>query len=211
MARRATAGVLLAVLVVTSGCTGILSDPVTVSASKATVGDAALEETGYEHNRTEQMKINRTVEAAGQSKNVEVTNWISEYHERIGLLGVEKRVAVFVLFASPKVEVLGKSFNPLAEYSNRQLAEQFTAQLQSVEDVRKVDSRNRSMLGTSTEVTKFESSVQTATGFEFDAYLHVTKVEHEGDFVVALAVYPKKLPGQEEKVGRLLEGLQHGE
>ena len=135
MNRNLLAGVLVAALVVTSGCTGVLSGPVTFSASEATVSDAALEETGYQHNRTDKMEVSRTFTAAGQSKEVEVTNWISEYHQEAGLPGVgEKKVAVFATFASPKVEVLGKSFNPLSKYDNRQLAERFTTQLDSVND-----------------------------------------------------------------------------
>jgi hypothetical protein len=212
MTRRVAAGILLALLVVTSGCTGVLSGPVTFSASQATVSDAALEETGYEHNSTKAMNVSRTFSAAGQSKEVEVTNWISEYHQKAGLPGVgEQKVAVFATFTSPQVEVLGQSFNPLAKYSNRQLAQQFTSQLKSVNDVQKAGSQNRTMLGKTTSVSKFEASVTTAAGIQFDANVHVTKVEHEGDHVVAIAVYPKKLPGQEEKVYRLLRGVEHGE
>jgi hypothetical protein len=212
MARSGVAGVLLAVLVVTSGCTGVLSDPVSFSASKATVSDAALDATGYEHRRTDRMGVNRTFSAAGQEKKVEVTNWISEYDRQVGLPGVgEKRAAMFVTFASPKVEVLGKSFNPLAEYDDRRVAERFVDQLARVGNLREVETRNRTMLGTATEVTKFETNVRTAGGVEFDAYLHLTTVEHEGDVVVAVAVYPRLLSGQDEKVGRLLEGIQHGE
>ncbi|UPV73840.1 DUF6517 family protein [Halorussus limi] len=212
MTRRAVAGVSLAVLLVLGGCTGFLSGPVTFSATEATVSDAALEDTGYQHNSTEKMEVSRTFSAAGQSKEVGVTNWISEYHQRVGLPGVgQQKVAVFATFTSPKVEILGKSFNPLEKYDDRQLAQQFTSQLDSVSGVRQVSSQNRTMLGKTTEVSKFEASVTTATGIEFDAYLHVTKVEHQGDFVVAVGVYPQKLPGQEQKVYRLIRGVQHGE
>lgn len=212
MARREAAGVFVALLVLLGGCTGALSGPVTFSASEATVDDAALEETGYEHNRTEELTVTRTFSAAGQSKEVEVTNYVSEYHKTVGIQGVaEKRAAVFATFASPQVEVLGQSFNPLAKYDNRQLAERFTDQLDSVDDLRKVDSQNRTMLGEHTEVTKFEATVTTSFGFEFDAYVHVTKVEHGGDHVVALAVYPQRLGDQSESVDRLLEGVEHPE
>ncbi|WP_135851132.1 DUF6517 family protein [Halorussus salinus] len=211
MTRHAVVGVALAALLVLSGCTGVLSGPVSFSASQATVSDAALEETGYQHNSTQAMNVSRTFEAAGQSKEVEVTNWISEYHQRVGLPGVgEQKVAVFATFSSPQVEILGKSFNPLDKYSDRQLAQQFTSQLDSVSGVREVGSQNRTMLGKTTEVSKFEASVTTATGIEFDAYLHVTKVKHEGDFVVAVGVYPQKLPGQEEKIYQLIRGVEHG-
>ncbi|PSP54805.1 hypothetical protein BRC82_08725 [Halobacteriales archaeon QS_1_67_19] len=212
MARNVVAGALLALLVLVSGCTGALSGSVTFSASEATVNDAALEDTGYEHNRTEEMTVTRTFEAAGQSKDVEVTNYISEYHKTVGIPGVaEKRAAVFATFVSPQVEVAGQSFNPLAEYDNRELAEKFTDQLDSVDDVQRVDSRNRTVLGTETEVTKFEATVTTTAGFEFDAYVHVTKVEHGDDHVVALAVYPQKLDDQSQNVERLLDGIEHGE
>ena len=210
MNRRVAAGILLAALVVLSGCTGALTGPVTFSASEATVSDAALEATGYEHNRTDEMTITREFSAAGQTKEVEVTNWISEYHQQVGLDGVaEQRVAVFATFASPQVDVLGKSFNPLEKFDNRQLAEQFTGQLNDVSNVRKVSSRNVTMLGKTAEVTKFEATVTTTLGAQFDAHLHVTKVEHGDDIVVALGVYPAKLPGQQEKIDRLIRGIEH--
>ena len=212
MKRRVAAGTVLALFVVVSGCAGFLSGPVTFAATEATVSDAALEETKFEHNRTEEQTVTREFSAAGQSKEVEVTNWISEYHRTVGVSGVaEQEVAVFATFSSPQVEVLDKSFNPLAKYDNRELAERFTNRLDNVDDVRKVDSRNRTMLGESTEVTRFEATVTTATGIQFDAYLHVTKVEHDGDHVVALAAYPQQLGEQGETVARLLEGVEHGE
>jgi len=212
MTRNVAAGTLLALLVVTSGCVGFLSGPVTFAATEATVSEAALDSTGYEHNRTEEMTVNRTFSAAGQSKDVEVTNWISEYHRSVGIEGLaEQRVAVFATFASPKVEVLGQSFNPLDDYDNRELAEQFTAQLQSVGDLREVGSRSITMLGSDTEVTKFETTVTTSTGIQFDAYVHVTKVEHGDDIVGAVAVYPQQLPDQQATVNELIRGVEHDE
>ncbi|WP_135830222.1 DUF6517 family protein [Halorussus halobius] len=211
MNRTLAASSLLALFVVTAGCTGVLSGPITVSASEASVDDAALGDTGYEHNRTEAMNVSRTVSVAGQSRNVTATNWIAEYHASVGIEGVaEQPVAAFVVFSSPKVEVLGQSFNPLDEFSDRHLAETFVSRMDRVENVRQVDSRNRTMLGQSAEVSEFEASVTTAIGIQFDATLHVTRVEHEGDFVVALAVHPQQIDGESD-VNRLLDGVEHGE
>lgn len=208
---RTIAAALLALFVVTAGCTGVLSGPITVSASEASVDDAALGDTGYEHNRTERMNVSQTVTVAGQSRNVTATNWISEYHASVGIEGVAERpVAAFVVFSSPNVEVLGKSFNPLAKFSDRQLAETFTSRLDRVGNVQQVGSRNRTMLGQSAEVSEFEADVTTATGIEFDATLHVTRVKHDGDFVVAVGVHPQQLDGESD-VDRLLEGVEHGE
>ena len=208
---RTLAAALLALFVVTAGCTGVLSGPITVSASEASVDDAALGETGYEHDRTERMNVSRTVSAAGQSRNVTATNWISEYHASVGIEGVaEQPVAAFVVFSSPNVEVLGQSFNPLAQFNDRQLAETFTSRLDRVGNVQQVGSRNQTMLGQSTEVSEFEADVTTATGIQFDATLHVTRVKHDGDFVVAVGVHPQQLDGEGD-VNRLLEGVQHGD
>ncbi|MFC4551597.1 MULTISPECIES: DUF6517 family protein [Halorussus] len=210
MARNVAAGIVLALLVVTSGCVGFLSGPVSFSASAATVNDAALEQTGYEHNRTRDLTVTRNFSVAGQSKRVEVTNKLSEYHRSVGVPGVgERRVAAFVTFASPQVDVLGQSFNPLSKYDNRQLAEQFTAQLKSVGNLRKVGEREATMLGKTTTVTKFEATVTTVGGLEFDANVHVTKVKHGDDYVVAIAVHPKRLSGHQSKVDTLIEGVEH--
>lgn len=212
MARRVAAGIVFALLVVTSGCTGALSGPVTFSATEASVSDAALEETGYEHNRTKDLTVTREFSAAGQTKEVEVTNKLSEYQQDVGVSGVaEQRVAVFVTLSSPQVDVLGKSFNPLSKYDNSQLAQTFTSQYDSVGNLQKVSERERTMLGESTTVTKFEATVTTVAGVQFDANVHVTKVEHDGDIVVALAVYPQKLSGQQSKVDTLIAGVEHGE
>lgn len=212
MSRTKSAFVLLALLVAASGCSGVLSGPVSFSASEATVGDAALDATGYEHNQTAKVGFSRNVSVGGQSKRIEVTNWIAEYERQVELPGVgERPAAAFVTFASPKGEVLGESFNPIARYDDHELAERFGDHLQKSDDVRVVGSRNRTMLGTTTEVTKLATTVTTSRGVEFDAYVHVATVEHEGDVVVAIAVHPRKLSGQEKQVDRLLEGVQHGE
>lgn len=211
MNRNVAAGTLLALLVVTSGCMGVLSGPVTFSASEVSVSDQARADTGYEVNRTEQQTVTREFSAAGQTKEVEVNNWIAEYHKSVGIDGVaEQPVATFVVFASPQVDVLGQSFNPLDEYSNRELAETFTQRMENVEDVQQVSTRNETMLGETTEVTTFEATVTTAMGIEFDASLHVTKVKHDGDFVVAVGAYPKQIDGEGD-VNRLIEGVEHGE
>ena len=212
MAHRVAAGIVLAFLIVTSGCVGALSGAVTFSASAATVNDAALEETGYEHNRTKDLTVTREFSAAGQTKEVEVTNKLAEYHQSVGVSGVaEQRVAAFITLSSPQVNVLGKSFNPLAEYDNRQLAQTFTSQYDSVGNLEPVGERELTMLGKSTTVTKFETTVTTVAGIQFDANVHVTKVKHDGDVVVALAVYPQKLGDQQSKVDALVEGIEHGQ
>jgi len=51
--------------------------------------------------------------------------------------------------------------------------------------------------------------LSTLAGSAVDVFVHVTKVQHEGDFVVVVAVYPQRFPDEESAVFTLLSGLQH--
>lgn len=210
MQRRTAVAAAFAVLVVASGCLGILSGPVTFSASKATVSQDARQQTGYEEAKVETTEVTRTFSAAGQSKNVTVTNWVAMYERTVDVpvLG-ERRAAVFSAFASPEVKVLGQTFNPIEKYSNRDLAKLAQQQYTSLSIGDSVGSRSVQLLDQSANVTKFEGQATLQGGQQVDVYVHVTKVRHDGDFVVAIAVYPQRLDGEQEKVDALLRGVEH--
>lgn len=210
MNRQALIAVALAALVTTTGCLGILGGPVEFSASKATVSDDALEQTGYQEVSVEQSEVNREFSAAGQSKNVTVTNWVAMYERTVSIPALgEKRAAVFSAFASPEVSVVGQTFNPIADYSNRKLAKLAQEQYSSLSVGDSVGTRSVTVLNESAEVTKFEGTATLDGGQSVDVYIHVTKVKHDGDFVVALAIYPQQLDGEQEKVDALLANLEH--
>lgn len=210
MHRRTTVIVAFAALVVTSGCLGILGGPVEFSASEATVGEAALEETGYEEERVESSEVTRTYSGLGQTKNVTVTNQIAMYDRSIDVPVVgEQRAAVFSAFASPEVSVLGQTFNPIGDYSNRELAGLAQEQYSSLSIGEEVGTRTMTVLDESTEVSKFDGTATLEGGQSVDVYVHVTKVKHDGDFVVSVAIHPQQLDGEEENVDALLRGLEH--
>ncbi|WP_232688622.1 DUF6517 family protein [Halobacterium zhouii] len=210
MNRRLGIGIALAVLVLSSGCLGFLSGPVTFSASKATVSENALSETGYEKARIQSNEVTRTFSVVNQSKNVTVTNWISMYERSVDLpLGGNQRAAVFSAFTTPEVSVLGQSFNPVEKYSNRELAALAQKQYGSLSVGNAVGNRTVEMLNQSATVTKFEGQATLKGGQSVDVYVHVTKVNHGSDYVVAVAIYPQRLDGEQQKVDALLKGLQH--
>ena len=200
----------MAVLVLSSGCLGFLSGPVSFSASKATVSENALEETGYEEARVTSNEVTRTFSVADQSKNVTVTNWVSMYERSVDLpVAGSQRAAVFSAFSTPEVSILGQSFNPVEDYSNRELAELAQKQYGSLSIGESAGTRNVQMLNQSAEVTKFNGQATLAGGETIDVYVHVTKVKHDGDYVVAVAIYPQRLDGEQQKVDALLKGLEH--
>lgn len=202
--------VALAVLVVTAGCGFITGEEsLSFSASPATVSDDARSTTGYEEVNVSERTVTREFSAAGQTREVEVTNQLAQYERTVDLgpLG-SKRAAVFVALASPEVEVLGETFNPLADLSEREILQRFETQYEGLSVGSQVDNRTMTVLGQRTGVKKFEGTAQLS-GTEVDVYLHVTKVKHAGDYVVAVAIYPQQLSGEEDDVVQLLEGLEH--
>lgn len=211
MNRKPIVAVAFAALVATTGCLGVLGgDELSFSASQATVADSALEETDYEEASVEESEVTREFSAAGQSRNVTVTNWVAMYERTVSIAGIgEQRAAVFGVFASPEVSVLGQSFNPIAEYSDRRLAELAQQQYDGLTIDERVGTREQTVLGKSTEVSKFEGTAKLSGGQSVDVYVHVTKVKHDGDFVVAVAIYPQQLDGEQEHVDTLLQNLEH--
>ncbi|MCG1003068.1 MULTISPECIES: DUF6517 family protein [Halobacterium] len=210
MQRRTAVAVALAALIATSGCLGILGgDGLSFSASQATVSEDALQETGYEEASVNESVITREFSAAGQSRNVTVTNWVAMYERTVDVpvLG-EQRAAVFGAFSSPEVSVVGQSFNPIDDYSEKDLAQLAQQQYDGLSVGQTASTRDVTVLNKSTTVTKFEGTADIS-GQSVDVFIHVTKVKHDGDYVVAVAIYPQDLDGEQENVDELLAGLEH--
>jgi predicted small lipoprotein YifL len=208
MQRTTLTAVAVAVLVALAGC-GMLTGDLSFSASPATVDDATLEDTGYEEANVSEQEVTREFSAAGQSRNVTVTNHVAMYERSVDVPVVgEQRAAVFGAFATPEVSVLGQSFNPVEDYSNRELAALAQDQYSGLTVGDEVGTRSVTVLGESANVTKFdgEASIGSST---VDVYVHVTKVKHDGDYVVGVAIHPQALDGEQETVDDLLAGLQH--
>lgn len=212
MRQKQLAAVGLVVLVALSGCS-FLSGPVTFSADEATVSDQALSQTDYKEVSVNQSVITRDFSAAGQSKEVEVTNWIAQYDRSIDLgpLG-SKRAAVFSAVATPQVKVLGQGpFNPVADYSNERLVMMLQQNYESIDDIQHQSNYTATMLGHETTVGTFSAQAKLQGGQSMDVYVHVTKVQDGDDYVVAVAVYPQQLDDREsQRVQTLLGGVQHG-
>ena len=199
----------LAALVVLSGCSS-LSGSLAFSAQKATVGQQALSQTSYQEQGVRARNVTRTFSAAGQSKNVSVTNWIASYDQQIDLgpLG-KRRAAAFSVVSTPQVSVLGQSVNPIGSYDNAKLVALLQQNYNGISDVTPVSNHTATMLGHPTNVTKF-SGTATLDGRSVNVYVDVTKVKDGGDYVLALAVYPQRLSDRESKnVETLLAGIQH--
>ena len=194
----------------TGGCSAIFGSGAVFSSTAATVTADARSGTGYQEVAVEDVVVTRTFSAAGQERTVEVTNRAARYERRVDLPALPaQRAAVFVAFTSPKIELFGETFNPIGEMSNRELLELVQDRYTGVSVGGRVGSHEATMLGQSTTIEKFQGSA-TLAGAPVDTLIHVTRVEHEGDYVLAITIYPRLLTDEDGTVARLVEGIEHG-
>lgn len=208
--RAVLAAAVPALITGTAGCSAILGSGAQFASTVATVSSDARAGTGYEEAAIEDVVVTRTFSAGGQERTVEVTNRAARYERRVDLPALpSQRAAVFVAFTSPKIELFGETFNPVGEMSNRELLELVQERYTGISVGDQVGSHEATMLGRSTTIEKYEGSAALA-GVSVSTFVHVTRVEHEGDFVVVLAIYPNQLGGEDDTVAKLIEGVQHG-
>ncbi|MGQ3412891.1 DUF6517 family protein [Natrinema sp. LN54] len=199
---------------IVAGCTGVAED--SLSSTVGTVSRAALEETGYEEHTVEEVVVERTVSRFGIERSIEARNWYAEYDraialDRVGLTRVQ--AAVVAVLTTPQVSVLGKTFNPVGEYSTDDLVAMIQERYDRLEDVRLIDERSISMLGTETTLARYEASARLIeTGTTLDVYVRVSDpISHGDDFVVCVAVSPQVNGFETESaaVRTMLESLEH--
>lgn len=209
--RHVAALVLVGALVATAGCSFVLGQgPLEFDASPVGVSDAATQETGYELANETTIDFSQNVTRFGQTRRVEVTNHVAIYDRGVDLgpLG-EQRAAAFTVFSTPKVAVLGQSFNPVGRLAPAELLARVLQDREGLSITEKTGTSETTVLGTQTTVHTF-AGTQEVEGREVDVVIHVARVEHEGDYVVAVSAYPERLDGERERAMRMFGGVTHG-
>lgn len=209
---RLLASLVLVGLLGTAGCVGVLTgdQPLTFDAASVSVADDARQSAGYEEVRVEPDTLTREFTVAGQTREVEVTNHVAEYSRSVDLgpLG-SGEFARFAVLSTPKVEIAGRTFNPVGEMSNRQLVERVQGQYDGLRNVQPAGERTRTVLGASRSVSTFTADAEVAAGQSVELLFHVSKFEHGEDFVVVIAVHPSALDREADRVDTMLGGVQH--
>ncbi len=212
MYSRPSAIALLALLVATAGCVGVITgnEPLVLTADPVSVSQSAQDEAGYEGSVATQI-LNEQVSAAGQTREVEVTNHIAEYSREVdaGALG-SGEYARFVVVSTPAVEVLGQTFNPVGSMSAQDLVEQFQGQYEALQNVQPAGQRQATMFGEAQTVEMFSGEAEVGgSGQTVDVTINVVKLRHGADFLVVVGVYPTLLDGEEGRFDTMLAGVQH--
>lgn len=212
--RRRLLGALAGATAGLGGCLDFVTgkDPATFEASAATVAEATVEDTGYEHQGTRSDTVTREFEAGGESRSVEVVNRLAEYDRGIDVPAVGRaRGAVFTALSTPQVEVLGRTFNPVADMSTDDLAAMVQQRYDRIEDLSRESSRDVALLGETTTATRYAGEARLVdSGVTVDVYVTVTEpVEAGSDFVLAFGGYPRPID-ERESITAMIEGIEHG-
>jgi len=204
--RRLLAGAAAAAGIGLAGCLG--DEPVEFAAEPVGVTADARESTGYERAGVEEQVVRREVEAAGQSREVVVTNYRTTYEKAVDLGPIgERRAALFTALSTPQVELLGREFNPVAELSTGELVERVQEGYDGIGNVEHDADAEVSILGQSVVRSRFTAEAEF-DGVAVDVYLHVTEAVEAGeDLVVTVGAHPRQLAGEEEHVVALMRGI----
>lgn len=220
--REALGAMGVAIIGGSAGCLDTIpfvgDEPVEFEATPASVPDSTLQETGYEEQGTEEVVVERTFEAGGESQDVVVTNWQAEYDKSVDLgeLGLgdqEQRAAIFTALTTPQVDVLGRTFNPVADMDAAELAEMIQDRYEGIDDLQQVGEETAPVGGQSTTVGEFETEAElAAAGTTVDLTLHIAEaVESGDDLIVAVGGYPQALRDQElDNIFALMAAVEHG-
>lgn len=204
--RRLLAGLATASAAGLAGCLGGAVDDLTShEAAPATVSESAVETAGY--GLEDHREVTEEESVAGQT--VEFRTHHVEYDSSTDLPAIGAVVAgVFTTVASPQASVLGRNLNPVAEMDPEGIAAyadeehpELSVEGEPVGE-RTVDSLEP------TTVTTFPGTV-AVEGVDIDAFVDLTRIEHDGDHVVAVGVYSEAVPGSGERIETMFEGIEH--
>ncbi len=201
------------VLALTAGCVGFVTgdEPLEFDAGRIVPSDATLEETGYQEQEAQFESFEETVDV-GVEREISASVWAATYAKDVEIQGHSEEAALFAAISMPAMDVLGRSFNPLAEMDREELLAEVLGEADaegvSTDDVRHDETVSVSILGDTRDVDRFITTSEFQ-GQEIDLVILLAAFEHEGDFLVLLGGCPKQLPDEEVNLEKLLESVEH--
>ncbi|MFW6321437.1 MAG: DUF6517 family protein [Halohasta sp.] len=193
-----------------SGCLGTALKTVTsLESTPAAVEQSALDSTDYEQIGIEEIVTEEDVEVAGQSETITVTSYLTEYEKRVGIEGIaEQATATFSILSTPKIEIAGRTFNPVAEMSTRELVDLIADSYEEIENIESDGDETVTVLEQEVTKTRFVADA-SLNGVPLELDIHVTEaVERGDDLLVPVGVYPTALRSVEaETIRELVEAV----
>jgi hypothetical protein len=208
--RRAFLASAVGTTVLSSGCLGFVlgGEPLSFEASPAEVSSSALSGTGFEHVGTEPVTLSETFEVAGQSRTVELTNYVSRYAKSVELGGEAVRGAAFGSLATPLFDLAGQSIDPVEGIQTGELARRAQDVYADLSVREQVGSVAREVLGQPRDLLRYALAA-TLGGRDVEALLHLADFRDAGDALVLAGVNPRVLDAETRNVLALAEGITH--
>ena len=129
-----------------------------------------------------------------------------------GLEEGEEAMGLLLVLSTPKAEVAGQGINPIGRAPLDELVDRVSDMAAEDDeeevDLEHVESVEITVLGTETDVEKYESTLESDDD-ELEVFVYVTRVGHEGDYVVAVGALPKLLEAEEPALFEMLAGIEH--
>jgi hypothetical protein len=170
-----------------AGCS-FFSGPIEQSASPAGIPEDTHRPEGFEHRRTDEFRLEQTVDVAGESRDLRLTNYIVEYGKRLGDVG--PRGVSFLLFTSPSVTVGDQEANPFVRFDSRQLIEEILGRAGvGATNIQEVGTEMSMVLGRDIEF-RVQEAMSAVAGQDIPIRMHFGRRKHEGDLVGILGTYP---------------------
>lgn len=206
--------VLVAVMVIAAGCGGSSGQqtpqPITASASKATVSPASLDETRYQEATVEQRPFNTTgeISVSGDVQleleyQFQATAWTAVYTTD------GPPPPVFAVLSVPQIrpEQVDIVVNPLKDQTPGQIATFVQTEYRGFEDVTHIQNQSVTMLDSDTTMQTFSASAR-AGDRSIQISLHLATTVHDDDVIVGIGIHPRALD-ETESIKSLLESIEH--
>lgn len=191
------------------GLSGCLSTAVdrfaSLESTPAGVDPSVVDTTGYQLVGIEAIVTEEEIGAVGISDTIVFTSYLTEYEKSVGVGSItEQATALFSVLATPKVELAGRTFNPVDEMSSQVFATMIADNYDSIAALEHEADEMVTILGQSVEKSRFTADAGFA-GLSVTLNIHVTEaVERGEDLLVAIGVYPRLLQSQEASTVREL-------
>ena len=204
-----TAGTTLTALL--SGC-GATQQEFSFTATPGRITQQGLSNAGYNPDQQEEIIQQRTVEAAGQERDVTVTNYLRTYTRSISQRGISREL-VAAIFTSPSISIVGQQFNPLADLGLKELLERTQGRFSDydapqLQEVTRSGEFSIQSLATETTVGVF--SAVTAGTPAVDIEVLISRFKHDGDYIILRGGYPQSVTETErQRVRTLFENIAH--
>jgi hypothetical protein len=190
-----------------TGLAGCLGDEGTFeyTASAAEIPEGSRN--GYQAEGPEAIDINETIEAAGISREVNITTWSSTY------TSPDNEASLF-LFSTPDVTVAGQSLNPLARLSGADLIarviDEGLARTGGEANIKEIETNGElelMALGDQRTASIF-TAVLEAEGEELPIRLYLLSITHGEDVVLAVGFHPEEFDASSD-LQSLMESIEH--